>query len=211
MHEPLSRKLAQIIETHSNPNGITLNQMLEGTEGRGIYLVIILLALPFIVPVSLPGVSTVLGLTIAFICLRMLLGLPPRLPRLFGDRALSPPAQRRILNGSMKFLRFVEKLAKPRRTPWMTFRVARLWNAGLMMGMACLLALPFPPFPPFTNSLPCYSLVLLAVSMMEEDGVLIWYSYAVVLGTIIYLVAIAAVLEPVVTRIYHWLAHLFQS
>ena len=69
----------------------------------------------------------------------------------------------------------------------MTTRPARFINALLMTGMGLLLAMPFPPLPPLTNALPCYCIILLAASMMEEDGVTIWFAYALSLGTTVYL------------------------
>ena len=69
----------------------------------------------------------------------------------------------------------------------MTTRAARFVNALLMCFMGLLLALPFPPLPPLTNTLPCYCIILLAASMMEEDGVMIWFAYLLSLGTVVYL------------------------
>lgn len=211
MHEPLSQKLIQIIEANSTAEGVTLNQLLERTEGRGFYLVVILLALPFVVPVAIPGISTVLGLAIAFLGVRMAMGQTPRLPRFIGDRKLKPEFQKKVLAKSVKFLRFVEKLVKPRRDPWMTTRPARFANATLLVVMALFLSLPFPS-PPFffTNSLPCYAIILLAASMMEEDGTTIWIAYAVALGTLIYLGAIIGVLEQALSHAYHGLRPWFK-
>jgi hypothetical protein len=200
MHEPLSQKLLRIVEANSRAEGITLNELLEHTEGRGFYLVVILLSLPFIVPVSIPGVSTVLGLSIALLSFKLAFGAQPRLPLFMGNRRLSPQAQKKVLTGSVKFLRVVEKLVKPRRTVWMTTRPARFANAMLMTLMGLFLALPFPPLPPLTNALPCYSIILLAASMMEEDGVTIWFAYALCLSTIFYLVVIIGVLETAVAE-----------
>jgi len=187
MHERLSEKLAQMIDANGSPGGITLNQLLERTGGRGFYLVVILLSLPFIVPLSIPGVSTVLGLTVALLSFKIAFGALPRLPEFMGNRKLSPDIQRKVLLGSVKFVRVVEKLVRPRQTPWMTTRPARFFNAMLMTCMGLLLAMPFPPLPPLTNALPCYCIILLAVSMMEEDGVTIWFAYVLSLGTIVYL------------------------
>jgi hypothetical protein len=185
--ERLSEQLTRILEADGSPDGVTLNQLLERTGGRGFYLVVILLALPFIVPVSIAGVSTVLGLTVALLSLKTAFGALPRLPRFMGNRKLSPEFQRKVLRGSVKFVRVVEKLVRPRRTPWMMTRPARFANAMLMTFMGLLLAMPFPPLPPLTNSLPCYCIILLAASMMEEDGVTIWVAYALSLGTVVYL------------------------
>ncbi len=187
MHERLSEKLAQLLESNSSPDGITLNHLLERTDGRGFYLVVILLALPFIIPLAIPGVSTVLGLSVALLSLKLAFGVTPRLPDLMGNRRLSPDFQTKVLRGSVKIVRIVEKFAQPRRTPWMTTRAARFVNALLMCIMGLLLALPFPPLPPLTNTLPCYCIILLAASMMEEDGVMIWFAYLLSLGTVVYL------------------------
>ena len=203
LHEPLSQKLAQLVDANSSPEGITLNQLLERTEGRGFYLVMILLSLPFIVPVSIPGVSTVLGLAVMWLSLRLAFGRTPRLPKLMGERRLSPAFQKKLLVGSVKFLRLVEKVVRPRRTPWMATRPARFGNAVLMAFLGILLALPFPPVPPLTNALPSYSIILLAASMMEEDGVTIWIAYGVALATIVYLVVIVDALGKVILHGYH--------
>lgn len=208
MHEPLSRKLVQVLKSDLDAEGISINQLLERTEGRGFYLVIVLLALPFVLPVSLPGVSTVLGLSIALLSLRLAMGRKARLPRFLGDRKLSPELEQRLLGGSVKFLQFIERMVKPRRTPWMTTRAARTANALLMAFMGVLLALPFPPLPPLTNSLPCYSIILLAVSMMEEDGITIWIAYAVSFGTVVYLGFIAGAIQKAFVKafrmIHYW-------
>jgi hypothetical protein len=187
MHERLSDKLARIIDASRPGELITLNHLLERTGGRGFYLVVILLALPFIVPVSIPGVSTVLGLTVALLSFKIAFGASPQLPRFMGNRKLSPEFQGKVLRGSVRFVRLVEKLVRPRRTPWMTTRPARFVNALLMTFMGLLLAMPFPPLPPLTNALPCYCIIMLAASMMEEDGVTIWFAYALSFGSVVYL------------------------
>ena len=187
MRERLSEKLAQLLEDNSSSDGVSLNHLLAKTGGRGFHLVVILLALPFIIPLAIPGVSTLLGLSVALLSFKLAFGVQPRLPKFMGDRRLTPDFQRKLLAGSVRIVRLVEKFARPRRTPWMSTRPARLFNALLMTLMGLLLALPFPPLPPLTNTLPCYCIILLAASMMEEDGVMIWFAYLLSLGTIVYL------------------------
>src|SRR5262245_16367871 len=104
MHEPLSQNLLRIVQCNSTAQGISFNDLPERTEGRGYYLVVILLSLPFIVPVSIPGVSTVLGLTIALLSFKLAFGAQPRLPKFMGDRRLSSQTQTKVLRGSVKFL-----------------------------------------------------------------------------------------------------------
>lgn len=207
-HVPLSHQLQGLLDQESATDRLTVNTLIEKTHGRGLYLAVILLSLVFIVPVSLPGVSTVLGVMIAILCFRLAFGLPPRLPRFLGDRPLPPAMRQRVLGGSVKFLRWVEKWVRPRQTRWLGRPAARTVNAVLMGLMACLLALPFPPLPPFTNSLPAYALILIAASTMEEDGYLVWVGYAVAIGTVIYLAFIAAALEKAVEGAIAWVKNL---
>jgi len=204
MHEPLSQRLAQILEAETVSEGLTLNQLLLRTEGRGIYLVIILLCVPFMTPIPLPGVSMVLGSVIGFLALRMALGLSPRLPRFMGERPLPPGLKKTVLGGSVKFLRWVEKLVKPRRTQWLSWPVARVGHALLILFMAFLLALPIPPVIVFTNTLPSFAIVLVALSMMEEDGLMIWLAYLVALVTVLWLGLSAGVIAAFFNKFYHW-------
>ncbi len=207
-HEPLSQKLALILARPSASGQLTLNELLERTEGRGLFTVIILLCLPFVAPVSVPGMSLPFGIAIALIAFRLLLNKPPRLPRRIGDRALPSKVQKLLASGGVKFLRVVEKAVRPRETGWMTWRVTRFANASLVMLMALILAIPFPPIPPFTNALPSYSIILLAASMMEEDGVLIWVGYFVCLFTLCYLVFWA---DVIVRNIGNWIDYLVST
>lgn len=207
MHEPLSQRLAQIL---AQGDRLTLNQLIEQTNGRGIFSIFILLALPFVGPVSLAGISIPFGLAIGWLALRLARGLPPRLPKRLGDRPL-PPGLRKVVEASVKLLRGLERVVKPRPVAWMNWRAVRLGNALLLALMALLLALPLPPVPPFTNALPSYSIILLAASLMEQDGRMIWVGYAVTLGTVLYLGFWAGLIATHVGGWLQRLAHLLQA
>lgn len=177
-HEPLSQSLSRILQTADVSTPLTANLLIERTGGRGLYLVLTLFSLPFVAWVSVPGMSTVLGPIIGLLALRLALRKSPRLPARFGDRELPLKVRKAIAGGGLKFLRYLEKGVRPRRTTWMTWPLARLANALVILFMAFLLALPLPS-PPFlgSNALPSYAIILLALSMMEEDGVMIWIGY----------------------------------
>lgn len=201
--ETLSQALRRLVERTDPGTPLTLNVLLASTCGRGLFLVVILLSLPFLSPIPIPGVSTLLGLVIGVLAVRLALGLPPRLPRSLGERSLEGGFARKVVSGSVKILSLIEKIARPRRSTWLAWPAVRLANALLIALMALLLMLPFPPFPPFTNALPAWSIIFLAASMMEEDGVLIWAGYAVSAGTTVYIALILSVLEEVFLHIYH--------
>jgi hypothetical protein len=193
---PLSVRLHELLSVSMPPEGMSLNALLRRTDGRGIYLLIIFAALPFVVPVSLPGFSTLMGLIVGVLGLRLALGKPPGLPRFLGEHVLKPRTIQRILKASLRFLRLLEKLVRPRRTQWLTWPSAMFVNGMLMVFMAFLMALPFPPIVLFTNSLPSYAIILIAVSIMEEDGAVIWLGYAMTAITVVYFGLMGGVLVP---------------
>jgi hypothetical protein len=203
--------LQGIVDHKSTRHQLTLNTLIEQTEGRGIYLVMVLLCLPFVTPVPLPGLSVLLGLVIEFLALRLAFELPPRLPKFVGDHSLPPDKMQKVLRGSVKFLRFMERIVRPRRTGWMTWQAARFVNALIIAAMAFLMALPLPPIPPLTNMLPSCAIVLLALSMMEEDGVMIWIGYIASACTTIYFLLIGKFVISYLAKGIHALIHLLQN
>ena len=129
------------------------------------------------------------GSAITFLALALAFERRTRLPKFVGEKALPKSAMNKVLRASVRLLRFVEKMVKPRRTPWMAWRASKMLNALIIAWLAFLLALPLPPVPvPFTNMFPGYSIVLMAVAMMEEDGVMIWVGYAAAAFTSFYFV-----------------------
>jgi hypothetical protein len=222
-HEKLSRRLAEVLGEAPPAGGVTMNFLLARTEGRGFYLLMILLCLPFAPLLSPPGLSALLGMVVFFMALTLALGARPRLPRFIGDRPLPPELHQSLrellapdagaraasrgvrfalLKLGVKFLRFVERWCRPRKTRWLTRRLSRTVNALLIALLALLLALPLPSAPFFpTNGLPAYAIILLAAAMMEEDGVLIWVAYAVALATLVFFGSIAGMIVEVIRKL----------
>jgi hypothetical protein len=202
LHQPLSQSLQETLDAPPPPGGITLNYLLERTERRGLFLILILLSLPFITPIPMPGVSNILGFVMLILAIRLGLQLPAALPQKLGNRPLPGDKLVKVLRGSVKFLALLEKLVKPRGTGWMTWRIAQIANASLVALMAFVLMLPIPPIIPFSNSLPSYSIIFLSASMMEEDGLMIWVAYAISAGTLFYLGSASKLIFDFFMR--HW-------
>jgi hypothetical protein len=208
LHPPLSQSLAIVIEHHETDR-LTLNGLIERTEKRGLYLVFILLSLPFANPIPMPGLSNVLGFVILILAVRLALGRRAILPGFLGDRPLPKPQMELVLRNSIRFLRWMERYVRPRETDWLTWSAAQFGNALLIAFMGFLLMLPFPPVVPFSNSLPAASIILLALSMMEEDGVMIWAAYATSLAATVYLASATGLMIHFFSRIsgifFQWL------
>jgi hypothetical protein len=182
-HEPLSRGLERLA---SEPGIETLNDLVARTHGRGIYLGMILLCLPFVAPIPLPGYSNIVGVALLVVAVRLWLRLPTRLPNFIGARPWSAERMQRVIRGSIRVLHWIEKVVKPRRTIWLSKPWSVRLNASFLGFMALLLALPIPPVIPFSNSLPAHGIIWASAAMMEEDGAAIWFAYGIGVLTVIY-------------------------
>lgn len=203
-HQPLSQLLTDLLAQVPAGTVFTLNHLLFRSEGRGIYLFMILLCLPFLQPVPLFGLSTPLGLMICILAVRHAIGLPPRLPKRIGERPLPEKFKDTVLGGSSRVLKRLEKYVKPRRDRWLASAPSRWVHCLLIAALALLLALPLPPFVIFSNVVPGVVLVLICISMMEEDGVLIWFGYLGLIGNVVYFGAVIASANLIVRHWAEW-------
>jgi hypothetical protein len=199
---PLSGQLAAIFESEEGPD-LTLNQLLTRTADRGPYGLIILLCLPFMAPVALPGVSNVFGLVIVLLSWRILRGEPARLPHRIGDRSVQGRVLARVISASIKVLHWVERLTKPRGPAWLQTANARRVNATVLAFGGLLLAAPIPPTIPVSNLIPAVGIILVAASMMERDGLMVWAGYAVTAGAAVYITAMAVLQFHLFLKLWH--------
>ncbi len=195
MHaKPLSQSLEELLGEAGDQTALSLNQLIERTGGRGIYLFLTLISLPFITPIPLPGFSLIVGVLIFLAGMRMALGLPPKLPLFIGRKKISVERQRKILAASLKWVKWIEKKVKPRGRDWIANEASRRANGLLIAFLGLLLTLPLPI--PFTNSGPGLAVIFICVSQMEEDAVMIWVGYFFSIASVVYLLALSkAVVE----------------
>jgi hypothetical protein len=174
---PVARKLSEVIEqliAEFRERPVTLREVIVVLQGRAYTLLMLLLSLPFLLPVPLPGLSTLLGLVIAAIALRLVLGRKPWLPARLLDRELPPKFFPSLLAGARRVLRFLEVMLKPRML-WLTQSRSLLRVHALVILLASLVLLL--PLPPGTNFPPALCIVIMAGGLLERDGRFILAGY----------------------------------
>ena len=177
MRPPLSTTLKILVSKGDIETPRSLNGLLDTAGERGVDLVVIVLALPFCLPI-LPGVSAPFGLAIIILALRQMLGRPGRLPGFIGNREFKPATFEKIINGGIRILDRVEGFSDRQRNN--LTRLAKIrFNLFLIFLMGLLMALPIP-FPG-TNTFPAWAIVFLATAQAEGDGVLALWGYIAVL------------------------------
>ena len=95
---------------------VSLRDLLELIGEQGMLLVCVFLTLPFLLPVSIPGVSTVFGLAIILIGIGVTLNRVPWLPRRILDRPLSTAPIKQAELSPPTFCTFRRELSSLRRT-----------------------------------------------------------------------------------------------
>ncbi len=166
-HRPLGQRIADLAAA-CRQDSITLQELAQHLDGRSFYLLIFLVSLPFCQPVPMLGLSTPLGLFLAFLGWRMTFGLPLCVPHRLRSVKIPRKFFPRLLSGAGRLLRWLEKRRSNdwgtlAELPWMQ----RLCGANLLL-CAVLLALPLPI--PFSNVFPALPIALSMAALVESDG-----------------------------------------
>ena len=181
---------------------VTIRELLYALKGRAYMLLVILLTLPFLLPVPLPGLSTPFGLAIILICLRLALGQRPWLPKSIQRRELPAGFIPRVLDLAARIIGWLERVLQPRWLVLTEHALIRQLHAIVMVAAATILLLPLPI--PFSNGLPGWSILLLACGLLERDGRAIVLGYLVFALSVIYLWLFGEAAQELVEAALAW-------
>ncbi|RAP44165.1 exopolysaccharide biosynthesis protein [uncultured Methanosphaera sp.] len=196
-----SKKLEEIRKTLPKEN-ITIGILLDNLLSEGIYLLVIILVAPFIIPVSIPGSSTPFGIMIMLLALSSLLNKNIYLPKSVENYEISHESFDKIFNVLYKALRFIERIAKPRGNLVNNTYILK-FNSAVIFLLAFFLFLPIPI--PLTDFCPALAILVLSVSNLEEDTYLMIVGYLITLAGIIYFLSVSYTgLELVNTVLNHY-------
>jgi hypothetical protein len=185
----LSEDLQALLD-HSGTGGMTVRAMEAALRGRGLAVLVVILCLPFLFPVSIPGVSTVFGVSIGLFGLRLATGRPPWLPEFLLDREIPAGLLQRILGYGLRGSRAIESLIRPRMRFLDRWPVMLQVSGALVAANGLLLAVPVPPMIPLTNTIPAVGIIALMLGRMEKDGAVTLIGYFFSLLAIAYFTAI---------------------
>jgi hypothetical protein len=173
---------AQAVQGHV----VTLRELLGYVGEQGLLVFAAILAMPFLIPVSLPFMSTALGLPMLLIGVAVILGRLPWLPDRLLDHALPSATVQHVLDRARRTAERFEHLVRPRLLP---LTGSPLVNSvhGLTLVVVVLLLMAPLPLVPFANTLPAIAIILLCLGIAERDGALLLGGYAVSLVSTVYI------------------------
>lgn len=182
--DKLSDDLRQVLEA-ADGKPMRIRDMVEILRGRGLQVVVILLCLPFLTPVTLPGISIPFGLAIALCGLRIAFGQKPWLPDVILRQNVSFAVLEKMVEIGCKIYGKLEKVIKPRlEAVFSAPGMMQVVGAAIALS-GILLSLPIPPPFILTNMIPGMAIIFLSLGLMERDGVMIVAGYVLaIIGTV---------------------------
>jgi hypothetical protein len=165
-------------------NGMTLRNFLKLVGDRGKLITCMVLAAPFLIPLSIPGTGVVVGFIIFLICLSIMFNRSYLVPERLLKSQMSYNNLIKVLNACFRMLTYLEKYMKPRLLIMTNKRLINRVNNIFLVVSSLLFILPLPI--PLTDTLPAFGIFFLSAGILECDGYLILTGYLVVIITVIY-------------------------
>ncbi len=205
----MSAALAAAAAAVRDPS-VTLRELLGSLGEQGLLVFCGVLAAPFLLPVTVPGMSTVLGLPMLLIGFAVMMSRVPWLPERVLNHSLPAATVRKVLQKVQGWAERFEHLVRPRWLGLTGSRAINAVNGGLVIVAVLLLMAPIP-LVPFVNSVPALAILLLCFGMAERDGLVIVLGYlltlvaALYIGVLVYLIFYAGLHhDQVIGAVRRW-------
>lgn len=180
---PLGETLTHAIDGIEGDT-VTLRNLMAAIGEQGLLVLCAIATLPFLIPVSIPGVSTVFGAAIVLLSAAITMNRLPWLPQRILDRPLSTA---KLLPALRKGVAIVSKLdawVRPRLPALSAGGMARA--NGLVLTFAGLLLMAPFGLVPFSNTAPAVAILLLTMGMLQRDGLFVLLGYVATVLTVVY-------------------------
>lgn len=188
--ETIRTALERTVATIQGPR-VTLRDLLLILGDHGPLLLCAVLTVPFLLPVSIPGVSTVFGLAIFLLGFAITLNRTPWLPAWIMDRQLDAAKLQSVLRRGIGLVSRIEKVIGQRIGILTRGALAGRINGLAIVAGAALLMLPLG-LVPFSNTLPAFAILFLCIGMSQRDGLVLIAGYGMLVATVLYFSVLAA-------------------
>jgi hypothetical protein len=143
---------------------ISVRDLIDALGDRALGALMFLFAVPNVLPVP-PGTSAVLGAPLVFLAAQLMCGRRPWLPRLLSSRSMSQADFAQLVRRIAPWLQRGERMLRPRWS-WLARPPLEYAIGAVCLVLAIVLVLPIP----LGNVLPAVAISLLALAVVERDG-----------------------------------------
>lgn len=161
---------------------VSLGDIVSRFEDRGFGPLLLVPSLIALLPTgAIPGVPTLCGITLFFICIQVALGKSsPWLPKRLTDKKISANKVDSAVEKAEPFVEKTEKLLRPRLTTLSQTPAKNIIAAYCAVAALCMIPLEALPF---AVALPASALAITALGMTNRDGLFIGFGILLQLGT----------------------------
>jgi hypothetical protein len=178
---------------------VTFGQMLDALGERSFGLLLIILALPNCIPFpGVPGVSFATGMAILYISIQLIFAREePSLPGWVSRKSFTRSQLTRFIEKTAPLLRWLERPIRPRLSAMVAGPGERVIGLVALVH-AITLALPIP-----MGNLPQgVALILLALALIELDGLMAIAGYLASVAAVAWLGAVVLGLGKIATTVF---------
>lgn len=174
----MSVRLIKALEDVRTLPHITLGKIVEHVEGEALLILCLVAILPFMQPIPIPGLSSILGLIVLFQGLGLMLWSKPLLTKRMKELNITHEKFDVILKAASKFSSFTSKISAFKHP------ITNSRGSHVLCGLAIVISSAFLSLPlpiPFSNLIPALSIFLICIGLLEEDIVLILIGFGITL------------------------------
>ncbi len=189
----ISEILAALPDRFSTPT-VTVAALSNALSGRAYGMLLLVLALPNLIPIPAPGLSAVLGAPLILVTVQMMLGLKsPWFPNVIAKRTLKAEWLRRVCVRAVPVMKMLELLTSP-RLKFLTRPATDRVIAFICAVLSLMIMMPIP----FGNALPALAICLFAIGILQRDGLFI------LAGLLVTLLGTAAI-SAFIAGLFEWI------
>lgn len=172
----MSERLVQALKEVRDEPVITLGKVIDKTRGEAILIVCLISILPFLQPIPIPGLSTILGVIALLQGVSLIALEGPLLTQRMRDLTIAPEKFELIYKAAVKFCHFTSKISLFKH-PIVRAKPIRFVSGITIVLAASFLSLPLPI--PFSNFIPAICIFFICTGLLEEDIVLVIFGHAI--------------------------------
>lgn len=177
----MSQRLVKALEAARELPHITLERIVDRAEEEALLILCLVSILPFMQPIPIPGLSSILGLIILLQGIGLTFKGKPLLTKKMRELSLTHEKFEIILKAAKKFTHITAKISMFKH-PLVSSRFSQIICGMAIIFSAAFLSLPLPI--PLSNFIPALSIFLICVGLLEDDLMLVILGLGITIAVI---------------------------
>jgi hypothetical protein len=167
----MNKNLKEIFEQLEKEELITFELLAVQLHKKSIPLIVFICTLPFMQPIPLPGISSLVAFVIALQGLAMIFMNRPWLTKKMKSFVIPKDKFKIFYHGFLKVNFYLEKFVTPRFVHFFHMHFSLVISGLFIFILAIFLSLPLPI--PFSNFIPAFGIMLLSIGILTHDFI-VW-------------------------------------